>query len=98
MRSLLALLPYMRPHRRSLVLGLLFVVGASAFTSVIPWFVGRALDDIIRHAPLARILMRCVMLVAFAIIGGAFRYGMRECLNGVSRYVEYDMRNALFAH
>jgi ATP-binding cassette subfamily B multidrug efflux pump len=88
----------MRPHRRSLVLGLLFVVGASAFTSVIPWFVGRAVDDIIRHAPLARILMRCAMLVAFAIIGGAFRYGMRECLNGVSRYVEYDMRNALFAH
>jgi len=80
------------------VLGLLFVVGASAFTSVIPWFVGRAIDDIIRHAPLARVLELCAMLVAFAIIGGAFRYGMRECLNGVSRYVEYDMRNALFAH
>ncbi len=80
------------------MLGLLFVVGASAFTSVIPWFVGRALDDIIRHAPLAHILELCAMLVAFAIIGGGFRYGMRECLNGVSRHVEYDMRNALFAH
>ena len=26
------------------------------------------------------------------------RYGMRELLNGLSRWVEYDLRNELFAH
>jgi len=38
------------------------------------------------------------LIVLAAIIGGAFRYGMRELMNGVSRWMEYDLRNNLFTH
>ncbi|MDQ2668736.1 MAG: ABC transporter transmembrane domain-containing protein, partial [Gemmatimonadota bacterium] len=31
-------------------------------------------------------------------MGGALRFAMREWLNGLSRWVEYDLRNDLFAH
>jgi ATP-binding cassette, subfamily B, multidrug efflux pump len=33
-----------------------------------------------------------------ALLGGAARFGMRELLNGVSRRVEYDLRNDFFRH
>src|SRR4029078_8554884 len=32
------------------------------------------------------------------LVGGAMRYWMRELLNGLSRYIEYDLRQALFIH
>jgi ATP-binding cassette subfamily B protein len=38
------------------------------------------------------------LIVLAAIVGGAFRYGMRELMNGVSRWIEYDLRNDLFTH
>jgi ATP-binding cassette subfamily B protein len=38
------------------------------------------------------------LIVLAAIVGGAFRYGMRELINGVSRWIEYDLRNDLFTH
>ena len=37
-------------------------------------------------------------MVIVAVVGGAARYGMRECLNSGSRRVETDMRDDLFAH
>ncbi len=37
-------------------------------------------------------------IVGVALVGGALRYWMREILNGLSRYIEYDLRQALFTH
>jgi ATP-binding cassette subfamily B protein len=37
-------------------------------------------------------------MIATALVGGSARYGMRELLNGVSRWIEYDLRNVLFRH
>jgi len=39
-----------------------------------------------------------LVTVALALLAGAARFGMREILNGVSRRVELDLRNDLFAH
>jgi len=98
MRSLLSLVPYLRPHRKTLVLGLVLVVGAAALTTVIPAFLRVAIDGMTHGAPASRIWTLAAAMVATALVGGTLRYGMRECLNGVSRWVEYDLRNALFAH
>jgi ATP-binding cassette subfamily B protein len=37
-------------------------------------------------------------IVAIGIVGGVFRYLMRSILIGVSRKIEYDLRNDFFAH
>src|SRR5262249_968911 len=37
-------------------------------------------------------------IVGIALVGGVFRYLMRSILIGVSRHVEFDLRNDLFAH
>jgi ATP-binding cassette subfamily B protein len=35
-------------------------------------------------------------MIAVTIVAGAMRFGMRKYLNSVSRWMEYDLRNALF--
>ena len=96
MSSLRRLLPYYRPYRGSVAWGLFFVVGSAAFSSVGPWFLRRALDGIRAGAPLKTIWLLAGALIGVSLIGGFGRYWMRELLNGVSRWIEYDLRNDLF--
>ena len=72
------------------------MVGSAAFSSVGPWFLRRALDGIRAGAPLKTIWLLAGALIGVSLIGGFGRYWMRELLNGVSRWIEYDLRNDLF--
>ncbi len=90
--------PYYRPYWIPFSIGLVIVVASSAITSVIPWLLRRAIDAIGSGAPMGSIWKLSGMIVLAAIVGGAFRYGMRELINGVSRWIEYDLRNDLFTH
>ena len=96
--ALRRLIPYYRPYRRQVALGLALVVAGSAFASVVPWLLRRAVDGIRNGAPMREIVLLGVAMLALALVGGAMRYWMRELLNGLSRWIEYDLRNDLFAH
>jgi ATP-binding cassette subfamily B protein len=103
MRSLISSLwPYLRPRRVTLTLGLLCAVATSALGQIIPWLLGRSLDAIDRTArtgaSLTPVYVLCGVIIIVALVAGVFRYEMRELLNGASRWVEYDLRNALFKH
>jgi ATP-binding cassette subfamily B multidrug efflux pump len=98
MKSLRTAAPYYKPYWIPFTIGLLIVVASSAITSVIPWVLRRAVDAIGAGAPLGTIWKLSGLIVLAAIVGGAFRYGMRELINGVSRWIEYDLRNDLFTH
>src|SRR5438477_5665155 len=98
MKNLRAAAPYSKPYWIPFTVGLLIVLASSAITSVIPWFLRRAIDAIGAGAPMGTIWKLAGLIVLAAIIGGAFRYGMRELMNGVSRWMEYDLRNDLFTH
>ena len=98
MKNLRIAAPYYRPYWISFSVGLVIVLASSAITSVIPWLLRRAIDAIGNAAPMKTIWELSGLIVLAAIIGGAFRYGMRELMNGVSRWIEYDLRNDLFTH
>jgi ATP-binding cassette subfamily B protein len=98
MKNLRIAAPYYKPYWISFTIGLLIVVASSAITSVIPWLLRRAVDAISAGAPLSTVWKLSGLIVLAAIVGGAFRYGMRELINGVSRWIEYDLRNDLFTH
>jgi len=98
MKNLRTAAPYYKPYWIPFTIGLLLVVASSAITSVIPWLLRRAIDAITAGAPLSTIWKLSGFIVLAAIVGGAFRYGMRELINGVSRWIEYDLRNDLFTH
>ncbi|MFL5552824.1 MAG: ABC transporter ATP-binding protein [Gemmatimonadaceae bacterium] len=98
MKNLRIAAPYYKPYWIPFASGLLIVLASSAITSVIPWLLRRAIDAIGAGAPMRTIWNLSGWIVLAAIIGGAFRYGMRELMNGVSRWMEYDLRNDLFTH
>jgi ATP-binding cassette, subfamily B, multidrug efflux pump len=72
------------------------IVASAAFSSVVPWLLRRALDGIRDGAPLRSIWILGGAMVGLSLIGGAGRFWMRELMNGVSRWMEYDLRNDLF--
>jgi ATP-binding cassette subfamily B protein len=45
-----------------------------------------------------KLLLYCLLIVGFAVLEGVFLFLMRRILIGVSRYMEYDLRNDLFSH
>jgi ATP-binding cassette subfamily B multidrug efflux pump len=72
------------------------IVASAAFSSVVPWLLRRALDGIRAGAPLRSVWILGAAMVGLSLIGGAGRFWMRELMNGVSRWMEYDLRNDLF--
>ena len=96
--GLRALVPYYRPYRRTLAAGLVLVALGSVFTLAIPDILRRGIDAIERGAPLRQVTWLGAAIIGAAILGGLARYGQRELLNGLSRWIEYDLRNVLFRH
>jgi ATP-binding cassette subfamily B protein len=96
--TLRRLVPYYRPYVRILAGGLVLVVLSSALGAVVPWLLRAGIDALKAREPARQVLLVAAGIVAVALVGGALRYWMREILNGLSRYIEYDLRQALFAH
>ena len=96
--ALRRLVPYYRPYVRILIGGLVLVIASSAIGAVVPWLLRAGIDDLQRGAPAGRVALLAGSLIGVALVSGALRYWMREILNGLSRYIEYDLRRDLFAH
>lgn len=98
-KPLRALLPYLRPYRGRIAVGLLLVVVANAFALAGPYLIKLGIDALARPGvERAEIVRFAVLTVAVAVLGGVARFGMRQILNGVSRRVELDLRDDFFAH
>lgn len=99
MSHLRSILPYFRPYRSGLALGMLLVVASNLFTVAGPWLLRMAVDSF--NDPGADTLLFVgyggAILLA-ALLTGATRFGMRSLLNGISRRVECDLRADLFRH
>ncbi len=99
MKELLTLTPFLRKYAVLVFAGLLLVIVANAFSLAPPWLIREAIDALSADGADRSVIARYAgLIVGSAILGGAARYGMRELLNGVSRRVEYDLRNRLFDH
>ena len=81
-----------------LVTGLTLVIVSSAISAVVPWLLRAGIDSLHRPVDWVRVAEIAAGIVGVALFGVALRYWMREVLNGLSRYIEYDLRNALFVH
>jgi ATP-binding cassette, subfamily B, multidrug efflux pump len=99
MRQLRTVLPYFRPYRRGLAVGLVLVAISNVFTVAGPWILRLAVDALgDPGVTMARVIRYALLIVLVAILGGAARYGMRELLNGISRRIECDLREDFFRH
>ncbi len=98
LRALRALVPFVRVYQGRMALGLLCVVASSAIASAIPWLLRRAVDDLKANAPPRELWLIAGVMIAITLVTGVLRFQMRNILNAISRWVEYDLRNAMFRH
>ena len=74
------------------------VVVGNVFTLVIPDFLRRGIDAVARGAPLRTVAWLGAGIVGAALLGGRRASGCARCSTALSRWIEYDLRNALFRH
>ena len=98
MKQLRRLLPYFRPYRQPLTIGLALVIASTALSSVIPWLLSVGIDSMRKGASLKIIWTIAGAIIGSTIVTGVMRYGMRNLMNGLSRRIEYDIRAVLFEH
>jgi ATP-binding cassette, subfamily B, multidrug efflux pump len=91
------LLPFLLRYKRAFLLGLACVVITTAIQLLSPWVLKNAIDDLNAGVTRGKLGMYAALLLAIALLGGAFRFLMRRILIGASRDIEYDLRNAFFA-
>ncbi|MEY4609339.1 MAG: hypothetical protein RL625_1556, partial [Gemmatimonadota bacterium] len=97
MRILWRLLPWTRPYRWRFALGLGSVVVSTALYSLIPTLLRRAIDRLGAPDPWVPVLKIAGLMILLTLSMAIFRFTMREILNGISRVIENDLRDALFA-
>ncbi|WP_058189658.1 ABC transporter ATP-binding protein [Terracidiphilus gabretensis] len=99
LRDLRPLFSYMRRYRWGYVWGSLSVVATNAISVQFPRVVGKAVDSF-RDPSTTRstILILAGLLVVIGITKGVFLYAQRWILIGISREIEFDLRNDLFRH
>ncbi len=92
------LLPYLARYRGGLALGLVCVAIANLVALAQPQVLRLSVDDLYKGVTAAKLGRYAVLLFALALTSGAFRFVMRQIVIGISRHVEFDLRNDFFAH
>lgn len=95
-RDLGPLFGYMRRYRWGYVLGTLSVVATNVVAVQFPRVLGAAVDQLKKGTTHGWILTMAGLLVLIYLGKGIFLYAQRWILIGVSREIEFDLRNDLF--
>lgn len=90
--------PYLARYAGKISLGTGALVAKDLAGAGVPLLIKLAIDSLTSGAALSRVAWLAAAVVALSLVKGVFMYWMRVVLVGVSRDVEYDMRNDLFAH
>lgn len=89
--------PYLRRYRRGLALGFGALIIKDIAAACMPLLIREGVDSITSNFELKRLLIFAGMLLALSAFKGLFQFWMRLILVGISRDVEFDLRNDLFA-
>ncbi|HZP17149.1 MAG TPA: ABC transporter ATP-binding protein [Terriglobales bacterium] len=99
LKSLAPLFPYLKKYRGSYVVGSICVLLHNGIWILFPLVIRRAINDL-RTGPVTPhiLLVNALLLVAVAVAKGIFQFLTRWIVIGVSREIEFDLRNDLFQH
>jgi len=95
-KSLRPLLPYLKRYRWGYVAGTLCVFLTNGIWILFPLVLGKAADDLHAGVTRPKLLLYAGLLLAIATTKGIFQFLTRWIVIGVSRDIEFDLRNDLF--
>ncbi|MDP7994618.1 MAG: ABC transporter ATP-binding protein [Synechococcus sp. SP2 MAG] len=87
---------YLRPHRRTVVVGALTLVVVNILSVTIPLEVRRVIDDLQDGFAISDVLRQAGFIVLLATCMGIARLISRQLVFGVGRQVEVELRQKLF--
>jgi ATP-binding cassette subfamily B protein len=96
LNDLRPLFSYMRRYRWGYVWGTLSCICTNAVWVLFPKVLEAAIDEMKHGVTHQRILLFAGLLVAISLVKGVFLYSQRWILIGISREIEFDLRNDLF--
>jgi ATP-binding cassette subfamily B protein len=94
--DLAPLYSYMRRYRWQYVQGTLACVATNIVAVQFPRVLGMAINRIQQGTTRELILIFALILVGISLVKGVFLYAQRWILIGISREIEFDLRNDLF--
>jgi ATP-binding cassette subfamily B multidrug efflux pump len=97
-KSLRPLIPYFKKYRRSYVVGTICVFLTNGVWILFPLVIRRAVDDLHLGITRHKLVTYALLLLAVAAFKGIFQFLTRWIVIGVSREIEFDLRNDLFRH
>ena len=98
MQNLRKFAPYFRPYKKSLIIGILCIFISVVIGLLVPLFVGSAVDDLRVEVTWEKLTLYALKILGVSAISGLFLFLQRRILIGMSRHIEYDLRQAFYAH
>src|SRR5271157_5037269 len=97
-KKLRPLIPYLKRYRRGLSLGALCVLLTNSIAVQFPQVLRHATNDLHTGVTTEKLLKYALAVIAVFVAKGIFQFLTRWIVIGVSRDIEFDLRNDLFAH
>ena len=92
------LLPYLKRYRWGFVFGTFCVVMSNGAWAGLPRVIGQAAQSLEGGVTSHKLLIFTMEVLALAAVRGIFLFLTRWVVIGISRDIEFDLRNDLFAH
>ena len=96
MNDLRKLVRYFRPYKVSLIIGIACIMAGVIFSVSIPLVVGNAIDARWADVTWTKLTIAAVKVLGASAMSGLFLFLQRRILIGMSRHVEYDLRNDFY--
>jgi ATP-binding cassette subfamily B protein len=97
-KSLRPLFPYLKKYRGSYFIGTICVFINNGVWILFPLVLRRAIDGLQGGVTREKLLTYSLELMGVAAIKGVFQFLTRWIVIGISREIEFDLRNDLFRH
>src|ERR1043166_6606360 len=97
MNDLRKLLQFFRPYKVSLIVGIACIMAGVVFNVSIPLIVGNVFDNW-KQVTWFKLTIAALKVVGASLASGLFLFLQRRILIGMSRHIEYDLRNDFYAH
>jgi ATP-binding cassette subfamily B protein len=97
-KSMRPLLPYLKRYRWGFVVGALCIVLSNGAQAGLPRVIGNAAQSLASGVTRHKLLIFTLQVLALAVVRGIFLFLTRWIVIGISRDIEFDLRNDLFAH
>ena len=97
-KNLRPLVPYLKRYRWGLAAGALCVLLTNAIAVQFPQVLRHATNDLHTGVTTQKLLKYALAVVAVFVAKGIFQFLTRWIVIGISRDIEFDLRNDLFAH